>query len=41
VNAAIVDTDVVSMFFKGDTSALYYQVPLITNNRNGYSAVDF
>jgi len=78
MNAAIVDTDVVSMLFKGDTraldyrshitgrllgisfmtlaelerwslertdawiaaSALYYQVPLITNNRADYSVVD-
>ena len=68
MNAAIVDTDVVSMLFKGDSraleyrrhifsakrkgrpiqtadawiaaSALYYQVPLITNNQSDYSMVD-
>jgi tRNA(fMet)-specific endonuclease VapC len=36
VNAAIVDTDVVSMLFKGDTRAIAYQ-PLVTGRLLGIS----
>jgi hypothetical protein len=38
MNAAIVDTDVVSMLFRGDTRALAWRPHI--NNRGDYSSVD-